>query len=133
LSPVRSNKDRVHQVARWLAAEFQTPYPVTVRCVKKIAADRGDSWIIRKTGYYGENYRVGRQIIIRIAVRPSINRCTILDTLLHEWAHAVTMRHDVIEGRRVEHGGHDDEWGLAHGKIYRCFVDDGGCEVSENY
>lgn len=133
MSQARSNKDRVHQIARWLAAEFQTPYPVTVRCVKKIAAHRNDNLVIRKTGYYGETERVGRRIIIRVAVRPSISRYSMTDTLLHEWAHAVSLRHDIIEDKRLDHGAHDDEWGLAHGKIYRRFYDDGGSEDSENY
>ncbi len=133
MSRAQSNKDRVHQVARWLAAEFQTPYPVTVRCSKKIAAHRGDDWTIRQTGYHGETERVGRRIIIRIAVRPGINRYSLMDTLIHEWAHAVTTRHDAIEGKRLDHGCHDDEWGLMYGKIYRRFYDDDGCEDSENY
>ncbi len=133
MSQARSNKDRLHQIARWLAVTFPTPYPVTLRCVKKIAALPGSTPIEKKQGDAGENYREGRKIVIRVAVRPGTQRAFVVDSLLHEWAHAVTMRHDVIEGRRTEHGGHDDEWGLAYGKIYRRFVDDGGCEASENY
>ncbi len=128
----QSNRDRILQIAQWLSVEFPTPFPVTVKCVKKIAAPGETDPIGKRIGYLGETYRDGRKITIRIAVRPGLSRASINDCLLHEWAHAATLRHDVIEEKRRV-GGHDDEWALMYGRIYRKFVDDGGSEASKQY
>ena len=129
----KSNRDRVMQVGRCLAVRFPTPYPVTLRCPKKIAAHRNEEAIIRLTGYFGETWQEGRKIVIRIAVRKGIARYEANSTLLHEWAHAVTLRQSKIEDKRLSHGGHDDEWALAYGKIYRWFYDEGGADAAKNY
>ncbi len=128
MSRERSTKGRVLQIGRWLCATYDTPYPVTIRVVKKIAADPGEPKRIRRTGYYGETWREGRQIIIRIAVRPGIRGGDAIDSLLHEFGHAVSMRHEKIEDKRLDHGAHDDEWALIWGKIYRRFYDEKGEE-----
>jgi len=129
----QSNQSRLLQIARWLAAEFPTPFPVVVRCPKKIAADPGDKPSIRLTGYYGYTVRIGQKIHIRIAVRPGINLWIQIDTLLHEWAHATTTRQSKIEDARLAHGAHDDEWALAFGRIYRRYYDDDGSEDSKGF
>ncbi|KKM03159.1 hypothetical protein LCGC14_1777230 [marine sediment metagenome] len=122
----RSRKERLLQIGRWLCATFDTPYPVTLRIVKKIAADADEPKRIKMTGYYGESWREGRRIYIRIAARPGIRIYDAIDTLLHEFAHAASMRHEKIEDKRLDHGAHDDAWALAWGKIYRKFYDDDG-------
>ena len=127
MARVRSNRDRLYQIRRWLSAVFRTPYPVALRCVKRIAPDNDNELV------HGETYRWGRHIVIRIAVRPGVILHNAVDSLLHEWAHAVSMRHDAIEEKRLNHGAHDDEWGLAYGKIYRRFYDEGGDQDSEAY
>lgn len=129
----QSNRDRILQIARWLAVEFPAPYPVTVKCVKKIAALPGAGPIERRTGDAGETYRYGRRISIRIAARPSIGRLSLIDTLFHEWAHAASMRHANLEQNRARVGGHDDEWALMFGRIYRRFIDEGGHITSKGY
>ena len=126
----RSNRDRILQISRWLAAEFPTPHPVTVRCPKKIAAIKGSGPIETKIGDYGITTVRGRKIIISIAVRPSISRGSIIDALLHEWAHAATIRHADIEVNRC---AHDDEWALMYGRIYRRFIDEDGSKDSEDF
>jgi hypothetical protein len=133
VSAARGNKGRLLQVGDWLRATFQTPYPVIFRIAKKIAADPEDRPATKRTGYYGSTERVGRTIVIRIACRPGIRRDDLFQSILHEFAHAVSMRHDKIEDGRLSHGAHDDEWGLAYGKIYRRFYDEGGAESSKNY
>ncbi len=129
----RGNRERLFQVGRWLRATFQTPYPVTFRIVKKVAAAPNDKPATKRVGYYGSTERIGRKIVIRIACRPGMRRDDLFQTILHEFAHAVSMRHDRIEDERLNHGAHDDEWGLAYGKIYRRFYDEGGVESSSNY
>ena len=128
MGAARSNRDRVLQIARWLAVTFPTPFPTVVKPVKKIAAMPGADSLQRRIGDYGETYRQGPKIIIRIAVRPGISRSSVVDSILHEWAHA-------LQGdRRMECvGGHDDEWALAYGRIYRRFHDDGGSTASAEY
>jgi hypothetical protein len=125
----KSNRDRILQIAQWLSVEFPTPFPVTVRCVKKIAAPPGASKIERIMGDYGECTRIGTKITIRLADRP---RAIMIDALLHEWAHAASLRISVMENRR-RIGGHDDEWALMYGRIYRRYIDDGGFEASRSY
>ncbi len=129
----QSNRDRILQIARWLAAEFPGPYPVTVKCVNKIGALPGSDYKERQTGDFGETYRYGRRITIRISCRPSFHRATLIDTLLHEWAHAASMRHASLEEKRLRVGGHDDEWALLYGRIYRRFIDEGGAAESRSY
>jgi hypothetical protein len=126
----RSNRDRVLQIARWLAAEFPAPYPVTVRCPKKIAALPGSKGLDVQIGDSGVTRQRGRRITINIAVRPGFSRATVIDSILHEWAHAATVRHADIEMNR---GDHDDEWALMYGRIYRRFFDEDGCKDSEDF
>ena len=133
MARARSSKKRLEQIGRWLCATFDTPYPVTIRVVKKIGADREESAHIRRVGYYGDTERIGRKIIVRIAVRPGIRLHDAIDSLLHEFAHAVSMRHDKIEDKRLDHGAHDDDWALTWGKIYRRFYDEKGCEASWDF
>ena len=130
MARARSTKERLLQINRWLCASFDTPYPVTLRVVKKIAADSCEPKRIKKTGYYGESWREGRRIFIRIAVRPGIRGGDAIDSLIHEFAHATSMRHDKIEDKRLSHGAHDDAFALAWGKIYRRFYDEKGDEES---
>jgi len=124
----RSNRDRILQISRWLAVTFPTPYPTTVRCVKKIAAPPGVKGVERRIGCQGETYQDGRKIIIRIAVRRGIPRMSTVDTLLHEWAHAL-----LADQEQEAIGGHDVAWGKAFGKIYHRYIDDGGYKASEDY
>lgn len=119
----RGNQNRINQVSDWLRDNFPTPYPVTVRTPRVIAPKRN----------LGETYREGRRIIIRICLRKGIPRYVMIETLLHEWAHACSMKHDCLEGPRLSHGAHDDEWALSYGKVYRKFMDDGGQTISGNY
>jgi hypothetical protein len=124
----RSNRDRVLQIARWLTVTFPTPYPTTVRCVKKIAALPGASPMHRQTGDDGSCWVEYQKIIIRIAVRKGIHRPALIDTLIHEWAHAVLMKE---ESDKI--GRHDDAWGVVYARIYHRYVDDGGFRASEDY
>jgi len=113
-----------------LAVEFPTPFPVTVRCPKKIAAARGSKPLEAKTGDYGITRQAGRRVIISIAVRSGISRGAVIDALIHEWAHAATIRHADIELNRC---AHDDEWALMYGRIYRRFFDEDGWKDSEDF
>ncbi len=130
----QSNRERLEQVSRWLAKEFPTLHPVTLKFPKKIAALPGAGAIERRTGDAGESYRDGRRIIIRIAVRSGLRRSDLIETLIHEWSHAASMRHQSMEDKRRETcGGHDSDWAMMYGRIYQAFVDDSGSEDSKSF
>ncbi len=128
MTAARSNKDRILQISRWLAVTFPTPYPTMVRCVKKIAAERGSSPMHKKMGDDGYCVSEGQKIIIRIAVRRGVTRALLIDAIIHEWAHAVLMDED-----SDKIGRHDDAWGIMYARIYHRFIDDGGYRASEGY
>jgi hypothetical protein len=133
MAAARGNKERVFQVAGWLRDNFPTPYPVTLGVVKYVPAPPEWKHPRPKTSVLGETYRDGCKIIIRIAVREGLPRYIILETLMHEWAHATSMRHDCIELRRMAHGNHDEHWALDYGHIYRGYIDGDGAAISGNY
>ena len=95
---------------------FPTPYPVRVKYAPKIKYDGHE--------VAGLCWREGRRIEIRI--RLALSKRETIDTLLHEWAHAHTLRHACME-KRISRD-HNDEWGLAMAKIYSALYDDEGRE-----
>ena len=120
-----SNRDRALQVGRCLAVKFPAPYPVNIRIVKKLAALPGSTRMQQRTGDHGETYWEGRKITILLVINPCVRWAQILDTLLHEWAHATVTFNEVSP--------HDDEWALMYGQIYRWFVDEGGDAISKTF
>ena len=93
---------------RWLAGEFPTPYPVYLFQHPNLRDDGGEILHGMTT------LRASRRLKIEVhAKAPLVNK---VDTLLHEWAHCHVWRHMQLELRRL-HGGHDDEFWLALGKI----------------
>jgi len=134
---VRVNiRGRIRQMEIWLNKKFPTPYPVIVRWSKKIAADKNDPPPVKKVGYYGECFYMRPNVIIRISSRTNREICIAMDTLMHEWAHAMVMPNDRV-WRRMERSGavqeHPDEFWIAMGRIYRAWHDDGGHEESKLY
>jgi len=83
------------------------------------------------THYCGDCTTIGKKTIIRVGNWLSWGEQ--IDTLLHEWAHAATIRHYDIETQRIRHGGHDDEWALMYGRIYRAFNDQLGWLRSRDF
>jgi hypothetical protein len=130
MGAARSNEDRVLQIGRCLEDKFPAPYPVDLRCPSKIPALPGAGPIQCITGDDGESWFEKGTIHIRIAVRPGIRRSAVIDTLLHEWAHAL-----VIEVKNETQALHCDRWARAYGKLYRWFIDadPSGSEISVDY
>lgn len=128
--PELSNRERIDQIARWLWCKFRAPYPVEVRLCKKIGVQGKAGPRERQRGDDGECYRVGRLIVIRLSTGCGRVCTDLIHNLVHEWAHAHSMRHDAIEHKRAEH---DPEWGLAHQKVYHAFFDEGGWRESRGF
>jgi len=65
-------------------------------------------------------YTDQRQQVIRFAIH--IDSCmpylTTVDTLLHEWAHAL----DQSENGVIDDEPHRDSWGVAYARVWRAYV-----------
>ena len=107
----RKKEDRLRQIHRWLKASYPTPYPTKLTLIrgKKRRSDQG--WVMLEK----------RVLVIRIDTKYPLY-CGI-DTLLHEYAHAMAWNHASLDAYIA---AHSDEWGLAYAKAYRYFNDEGG-------
>lgn len=83
-------------------------FPVSVRRVKMIGLD-GDCGLGKK------------QFFIRI--NRNISESSAIDTLLHEWAHAIAWNHlhDSLDWPEFEKRCHDASWGVAYSEVYRVY------------
>ncbi len=122
--PIRT---RLRDIELWLKASFPTTYPVEVR-VERIAAHDGRP-------VDGECY-IGAPRKLRIRVSRDLERHTAIETLLHEYAHAVTWptphAESHLRSQRV-HADHSDAFWLAFGQIYRAFFDGAGWKASSGF
>lgn len=46
------------------------------------------------------------------------NQQLMIDTLMHEWAHAISWRHN-----RLTVSDHDPEWALAYSRVYQLLIE----------
>jgi hypothetical protein len=83
-------------------------FPVSVRRVKMSGLD-GDCSLGKK------------QFFIRI--NRDISEASAIDTLLHEWAHAIAWNHlhDSLDWQEFEKRSHDASWGVAYSEVYRVY------------
>lgn len=114
----RSKRDRVHQVANWLRDAFPIHgYQIIVR-VEKISLD-GKS---RLFGKLVESSSDPKVLILSVDPRDGLG--VILDTTLHEWAHAKCWNETTVE--------HSREWGIAYAELLTAW-DGGGSKESWEY
>lgn len=107
----RAKGERIRQIYSWLKFVYPTPYPTKLKLTrgKKRRSDQG--YVMLK----------GRNLVIYIDTKYPLHAC--IDTMLHEYAHAVAWKHASMDAYI---SAHSDEWGLAYAKIYRNFNDEGG-------
>jgi hypothetical protein len=118
----RSKPERARQVEQWLRDHFPTPYPVDV-------IHRFDDWRDDEGDrIFGDSELVDGRIRIRLNLRAWLE--FVIETLIHEWSHAVDWRTPRLEEHREEH---PDEWGLSYARVYREFYDNRGWEDSRLY
>jgi len=124
----RGKIERLHQIHNWLRASFATPFPVKLRVVGKSELkaapkskmnDLGDSWFDEKNK------------VVQIRVGKWATQGDCIHTLIHEFAHAMTLTYPHIEQMRTELGGHDAVWGIAFSRVYAAFYDMGGATDSK--
>lgn len=122
--------DREKQITKWLTVNFDTPFPVKVVWVKDLINKEIKNK--RDQSYYAETYLENKVIIIKLNKRLcSRSYCIMIDTLLHEYAHAVDWRHYSIEKNKRE--PHGVEWGIYYAQIYSAYNDNGGWKESKKY
>ncbi len=97
-----TNQQKWLRLLVWLRREFPLRYPITVRS-KKMKDNDGTTDFIR-----------GRFLI---EIEKHTSHTTRVDSILHEWAHAISW----FGGGHYE--DHPDEWGLAFVKVYRSFLE----------
>jgi len=83
------------------------PRPVKL-IIRKLAFDDG------MCGWAGD----GRKGFVISVNKELCYNCKV-DTIIHEYAHAITM----ANGEHNENEDHDAKWGKAYAKTYRCFLD----------
>ena len=116
----KAKRDRVHQVTNWLRSAHPAPYPADVRVIRIPQEDAINT--------LGDCVLYRRKFMIRIS--PAANWVNMIDTLLHEWAHALAWPRS-SEAHR--HPDHSDEWALSYGRLFRSFHEEDGAEDSQNY
>ena len=98
------------RVIRWLRRNFRVHLPVQVRSVPA-------SRVPKMLGCCSLNTDVEPLGRFEIRVNKQMSFALRCDTLIHEWAHAMTWF-------GAEYGeDHSDEWALCQGKIYRAFCE----------
>lgn len=119
--------ERMDAMSYWLMREFPTPGPTRVRFVSHIPTiEEGASPQDKKLGDYAECWFSRGRCYVDVSRRRVRNHDDLIDTLMHEWAHLISAKAGALERRRTSY--HDDEWGLAFGRIYRRYVEDHGFE-----
>jgi len=89
---------------RWLRRNFPIELAIRVRSCKMV--DCGDTT-------YSENMKD-----FRVRIRANQSLSLKLDTLIHEWAHAMTWF-----GAEFQIETHGSEWRIAYALIYRTFLE----------
>jgi len=103
-----SKKYRLRQVLRYLESKYITPFPVKLRFTK-----------VCMTHEKGCTYRHGKKLNIVINLR--LNMYHAVETLIHEYAHARTWRHERIE--KIEKIHHGPDWGVSYAELWQDFYD----------
>lgn len=107
----RRKSERIRQIYEWLKFSYPTPYPTKLKLVRgtKPLSDQG--YVMLKD----------RHLVLHIDTKYPLHAA--IDTVLHEYAHAVAWKHASMDAYVADHS---NEWGLAFAKIYRDFNDEGG-------
>ncbi len=129
---------RVDQVLQWLEEFYPCAFTVRLAWLNKLkwesyaSAEECRTLLAseRRMGIGAVTYKppgsAALEILLsRLAIR---TRHEAIETLLHEWAHALVWTYREVD--RVEHR---DEWGLAYARIYSAYHDEHGCIDSRTY
>lgn len=118
MAKAQSARGRLRQVEHWLRANFPCDKPVVVR-------------VTNVYPHAAETARQGRKYIIKLG-RIALARWgdEMIETLIHEWAHARVWR--THRENDLEHY-HDAEWAIEYGALYQAFYDKGGDRDADEF
>ena len=85
---------------RYLRTNLPAPKPIKVQTKEKLK-------------YLGATYHRKDDILIVIDRTQSAQ--VMIDTLIHEWAHA-------LSGTTTKEDSHPTQWGICYGRVYRAWV-----------
>jgi Zn-dependent peptidase ImmA (M78 family) len=106
-------KRRLNKIHAYLTRKYVTPFPTTLIILGKTI----DKKVL------GTTSKSKRRIYI--AIDGTMEQSRAIETLAHEYAHAMTWTYQSIEDVRPHHC---PEWGLAYARVYHDLWEDGGLE-----
>jgi hypothetical protein len=106
--------------ARVLRTKLPVSVPVHIRTREKLGcSETGDNLFGQCILHYDAE---GNTTQFTIEIVRGLEVETAIDTLLHEWAHAM----DQVENGAADYDdAHRDSWGAAYAKAWRAFTDEG--------
>jgi|TARA_R110000824_G_scaffold82768_9_gene207471 hypothetical protein len=105
---------------RLLREKLPLSVPVSVRTKEELKCDEtGEDLFGQCMAHFNRRKRVTR---FTIDIVRGLEVETAVDTLLHEWAHAVDQMEN---GDAKDEDAHRDSWGAAYAKAWRAFTDEG--------
>lgn len=112
----------VKATERWLRAAFPAGHSIRVKVLPHLP----ETEAVGGWDYYGVcDPPVRGRCTIRVSLDQTVEQAR--ETLMHEWAHALTM----IGLQSAGQDYHADGFWVAFGRIYRAFYDGGGLGVVE--
>lgn len=107
---------RIRRASRIIRDNVDTPHPVRVRTLK---ASEGEFKKLNALGYTylaNENKEKSKRYFV-IAIPRSTPPDTVVELLIHEWAHTMAWYDS-------ENGDHGRAWGRAYSCLYGLIIDD---------
>jgi len=123
----RNRTERSQQVFNYLLERWpSTTHPVNLRLVESMEPDScTGKEPYADAGWDGNK----RRLVIRLNLKRCRDTSTMVDTLLHEYAHCM----DRWDWRSADHPPHGNVWGAWYSDIYTDFFDDDGWSRSKEY
>ena len=110
---------RFDKALRLLREKLPLSAPVCVRTKEDLRCEEtGEDLLGQCMAQFNSRKRVVR---FTIEIVRGLEVETAIDTLLHEWAHAVDM---LENGDARDEDAHRDSWGAAYAKAWRVFTDE---------
>lgn len=103
----KRNLSTYMKLVRLLKKELPPSLPIHVRRVQQ----KCDGYCQKRNGRF------------YITIDNRLNEQSAIDSLLHEWAHALNWKsyHDKLSPSKFEEVAHDESWGIAYSKVYRFY------------
>jgi len=101
-------RERLNQIHRCLCDHYPTPFPTDLRIRARPGCGHD----------FGGCDMIGRRIAIYL--NPRYSRSVLIDTLFHEYAHALVWPNARVAGYRPDHS---PEWGIRYAELLEAWTD----------